>query len=104
MPTLRGAIDSILSKVGYPLLIMSGIFLHCFTVVTAYKLGDPGWGQYAAAAAAFAFPPVAEAVVAYYAWRASGSMVNGYSVWLLMWLAVLFAVGWLTFVRNRLRQ
>ena len=104
MPTLKSTIDGVLSKVGFPLLIMSGLFLHGFTVVTAYRLANPGWGQYAAAAAAFAFPPVSEAAVAYFAWRASGSMVNGYSVWLLMWLAMLFAVWWLTIVSNRLGQ
>ncbi len=95
---------SFLANVGYPLLFMSTIMLHLFTVITAYNLAAPGGWRYPAAAAAFAFPPVAEVVVAFYAWRASGSMVNAYSVWLLAWLLLLFILLGFVSIRNRLER
>jgi hypothetical protein len=78
------------------------VALHLYTTVTAYKLANPGLTQYIAALAAFAFFPISEGVVAYYAWKASGSMVNAYSVWLLAWLVLLFGVASLVLIRNRL--
>jgi|KBSSwiStaDraftv2_1062776.scaffolds.fasta_scaffold04191_14 hypothetical protein len=96
--------NSLLRNVGYPLVIWSGLVLHCLTVFTAYKLAAPGWREYGAAVAAWIFPIVSEAVVAYYAWRATGSMVNGYSVWVLMWLAVSLGVWWLAEISTRLER
>jgi hypothetical protein len=92
----------LLRKLGYPLLICSWLALHCFTAVTAYKLAGPGWKGYGALVAAWAFPLVSEAIVAYYSWRASGSIVNKYSVWILIWLVVGLGIWWLTVIRNQL--
>jgi hypothetical protein len=97
-------VDAILTKIGYPLLVMSAVGLHFFTTITAYGLVAPGWWGYVASVAAWGFPPISEAVVAYYAWRASGSMVNGYSVWVLMWLVIAFGVWWLTEIKIRLER
>lgn len=101
---LSRAIDALLRNVAYPLVISSGLVLHCLTVITAYKLAAPGWREYGAAVAAWVFPLVSEAVVAYYTWRASGSMVNGYSVWVLIWLVIVFGIWSLTIIRTRLER
>jgi hypothetical protein len=82
---------------------MSTVGLHVYTSVTAYYLAN-GTGRYFATLAAFVFFPVSEAVVAYYAWRASGSMINAYSVWLLLWLILLFGLGLLILVSKRLAR
>ena len=104
MHRTKAAINAFLASVGYPLLIMSAVGLHLFTTFTAYRLFDTvGW-RYVAVAAAFAFPPIAELVVAYYAWRASGSMINGYSVWLLFWVLLLFVVLGLLSICRRIRD
>ncbi len=97
-------IRSFLANVGYPLLLMSAVMLHFFTAMTAYNLAGPGVWRYVAATLAFAFPPIAEVVVAYFAWRASGSMVNAYSVWLLAWLLLLFVLLGFVSMRNRLER
>ena len=63
-----------LATVGYPLLFMSAVMLQLFTGLTAYNMvRDDDW-RVPAAIAAFALPPLSDMVVAYYAWRASGSM------------------------------
>jgi hypothetical protein len=54
-------------------------------------------------AAAIAYPIIAEAVVAYYAWQASGSKINGYSIWLLAWIVLLLIVFGLAAIRKRLQ-
>ena len=88
---------------GQRLVAMSGIALHVFTTATAYQLADPGVGRYFLTAAAFAYPIIAEAVVAYYAWQASGSKINGYSIWLLAWILLLLIVFGLAAIRKRLQ-
>jgi len=95
---------ALLRNVGYPLLIWSGLALHCLTAFTAYQLAKPGLSGYGALVAAWAFPLVSEAIVAYYSWRASGSMVNSYSVWLLTWLVISLGVWWLAEIRTRLER
>ena len=97
-------IGALLRNVGYPLLIWSGLALHSLTAVTAYRLAKPGWSGYGALVAAWAFPPVSEAVVAYYSWRASGSIVNSYTIWLLLWLVVMLSVLWLVEITKRLER
>lgn len=74
------------------MLILSALGLHLFTAITAYKLVAPGSLRYIAAVAAWAFPAIAEAAVAVGAWRASGSIVNEYSIWVLVWLVFSFIV------------
>ena len=49
-------------------------------------------------------PLIAEAVVAYYAWQASGSKINGYSIWLLAWILLLLVVVGLAAMRKRLQK
>jgi hypothetical protein len=95
MPRLSTAIDALLRNVGFPLVIVSGVVLHCFTAIAAYRLAAPGWKAYGAALAAWIFPLISETLVAYYSWRASGSIVNTYSVWVLMWLVMVLSVWWL---------
>jgi hypothetical protein len=82
-------IDALVSKIGIPFLAMSGIALHGFTVWTAFRLAPTGPLQYIAAIVAYMFPPISEMVGAYFAWRMSGSVINAYSVWLLLWLLLL---------------
>ena len=74
------------------MLIVSALGLHLFTAITAYKLVAPGWWRYIAALSAWAFPAIAEAAVAVGAWRASGSIVNEYSIWVIGWLVLSFIV------------
>ncbi len=102
MRSAEDVIGAFLAKIGFPFLLLSALALHWFTVMTAYELVAPGWRRYVAAAATLAFPPVSEAVIAYYAWRASGSMVNAYSVWLLAWLLLFFVVLGLIMLQKRL--
>lgn len=101
MPSAQAKIFATLADVAYRLLVMSGVGLHLFTTFTAFNLVDPGTPRYVATAAALAYPVIAEVVVAYYAWRASGSMVNSYSVWLLAWLLLLWIVLGLFALRKR---
>ena len=89
---------------GERLVAMSGIALHVFTTATAYQLADPGVSRYFLTAGAFAYPIIAEAVVAYYAWQASGSKINGYSIWLLAWIVLLLIVFGLAAIRKRLQK
>ena len=96
--------DALLRNLGYPLVIWGGLALHCLTAFTAYKLAAPGWMGYGALASAWMFPIISEAVVAYYAWRTAGSMVNDYSVWVLIWLAIALGVWWLTEIKFRLER
>ena len=101
MPNANAPIFATLADYAYRLLVMSGFGLHLFTTFTAFNLVDPGASRYVAAAAALAYPVIAEVVVAYYAWRASGSMINSYSVWLLAWLLLLWIVLGLFALRKR---
>ena len=89
---------------GQRLVAMSGIGLHVFTAATAYQLAEPGVGRYVLTAVAFAYPVIAEVVVAYYAWQASGSKINGYSIWLLSWILLLLIVVGLAAIRKRLQK
>ena len=84
-------VEALLNRVCYPLLLISGIGLHAYTVWTGFHLATAGVTQYVAALAAYAFPLISELALVYFAWRASGSWVNGYSVWVLLWVAL--AVG-----------
>ena len=91
----------LLTTVGYPLLFMSAVMLQLFTGLTAYNMvADEAW-RLPAAIAAFALPPLSDAVVAYYAWRASGSMVNSYSVWILVWMLLFLVVVGFGVLRDR---
>ncbi|HEY7944477.1 MAG TPA: hypothetical protein VIH15_08250 [Casimicrobiaceae bacterium] len=74
------------------LVWVSGTILHFFTAIVAFDLAGEGPRRYVAAIAAFIFPLAGEVAVMVAAWRASGSMVNSYSVWVVLWLAFGFAV------------
>ena len=87
--------------IGYPLVYMSAVMLQLFTAWTAYRMVDPGEWRLPAAIAAFAFPPVSTTVVGYHAWRQSGSMVNSYSVWVLIWIVLFLIVVGLGRMRDR---
>lgn len=97
-------LNALVSNIGIPLLVMSGIALHAFTVWTAFQLAPPGPSQYFAAIGAYMFPPVSEMVGAYFAWRSSGSIINAYSVWLLLWLLLLLITLLLMRVSDRLSR
>jgi hypothetical protein len=98
----RGA-SPLLASVGYPLLFMSGVMLQLFTGLTAYNMvKTEGW-RVVAAIAAFALPPLSNRVVAYYAWGATGSMVNSYSVWTLVWMLLFLVVVGFGVLRDRRR-
>jgi hypothetical protein len=103
MPGAKKSIDAFLANIGYPLLFMSAVGLHLFTAFTAYNLVAPGGWRYVATAAALAYVAIAEAVVAYYAWRDSGSMINAYSVWILAWGLLLIVVLGLATLHKHVR-
>jgi hypothetical protein len=97
----RAAARWSLDHVGLPTLGIGAAFLHIYTVVTAFNLASERAWDWAVVLAAWITPPIAQLVVAYYAWRATGSMVNGYSFWLLAWTAWLLGVVFLaTLVRR----
>ena len=77
--------------------------MHAFTAVTAFSLCS-GLMRYWAAFGAWMLPGVAEAIVAYYAWQATGSRVSGYSVWLLVWLLLVVGVLSLRYMARRLTR
>jgi hypothetical protein len=97
-------IDALVSKIGIPLLAMSGIALHGFTVWTVFRLAPTGPSQYFAAIVAYMFPPISQMVGAYLAWRSTGSVINAYSVWLLLWLLLLLITWLLVRVSHRLSR
>jgi hypothetical protein len=96
MPTkqlwMRGVLDRLLYRLALPLLCIGAGLLHLYTTHTAFVLAGSKVSGIVAAIAAWITPPIAEFVVAYYAWRASGSMVNAYSVWILAWGILLIGV------------
>jgi hypothetical protein len=105
MPKLAHVLDVFLSNLGYPLLLIGGIMLHFFTAITAYQLLAPGFRAYLAGAGAFMFPGIAEIAVVFYARRATGSLVNAYSIWVLAWITfALFLYGLRTIRRNLARD
>ena len=97
-----GGIIAVPSMFAMQLVWISGGILHFFTAIVAYGLAGPSVGGYVAAGAAFTFPIVAEIVVFIAVWNVRGNFINGYSVWLLLWLAFVAALlglialgGWL---------
>jgi hypothetical protein len=86
------ALNWALNRVGTPLTAISGVLLHVYTVVTAFNLAENTLWRWAVVVPAWGAPVAAELVVAYYAWRATGTIVNGYSVWLLAWIALVVGV------------
>lgn len=97
-----GGIIAIPTMFAMPLVWISAAILHFFTAIVAYGLAGPGVWGYVAAGAAVTFPIIAEVVVFIAAWIVTGSFINNYSVWLLLWLAfvgLLFGLialgGWL---------
>ena len=92
-----GALLFIPSMFGFHLIGISGSILHLFTAYVAFTLGG-----FLVGGATFAFPILGEIGVWIYAWNKSGSFVNGYSIWVLMWLGFLVLMlalmglgGWL---------
>ena len=97
-----GGVLVVPSMFAMPLVWISGAILHFFTAIIAYGLAGPGFWGYVGAGAAFTFPIVAETVVFVSAWSATENAINGYSMWLLLWLAFVVALfglmalgGWL---------
>jgi hypothetical protein len=87
-----------------PALGIGAVMLHFYTTVVAFRLVDSWiWGC-VAASAAWATPAIGELLVAYFTWRATGSMVNEYSVWLLAWIALLLGTGLLSMFFHRLQK
>jgi len=75
------------SMFAMPLIWISGAILHFFTAIVAYGLAGPGFWGYVAAGFAFTLPILAQIVVFIAAWNVTGNFINGYSEWLLLWLA-----------------
>jgi len=99
----RAAARWSLDHIALPTLGIGAAFLHIYTAFTAFNLASERVWDWAVALALAAWitPPIAQVVVAYYAWRATGSMVNGYSFWLLAWTVWLLGVVFLaTLVRR----
>jgi len=91
----RRRIGAVMASAGWSavtLVWVSGTILHFFTAIVAFELAGSGLRQYVAAIVAFVFPLAGEVGVMVAAWRASGSMVNSYSVWVLLWVAFGFAI------------
>jgi hypothetical protein len=88
---LIGGIIAVPLVFAMPFVWISGAILHFFTAFIAYGLAGPGFWGYMAAGAAFTFPILAEIAVLMGAWNTTGSFINGYSQWLLLWLV--FAAG-----------
>jgi len=86
------------------LVWVSGTILHFFTAIVAFDLAGGGLKRYVAAIAAFVFPLAGEVAVVVAAWKASGSMVNSYSIWVLLWVAFGFAIYCLIAFGNWLGQ
>jgi hypothetical protein len=86
-------VHALTSKVAIPLAVTAGVALHAFTVLTAYSLADSRSLRIFATVGAYLFPPFSELVVGYCAWRSFGSVINEYSIWVLLWLLlVLFTM------------
>src|SRR2546426_10709713 len=82
-----GGIILIPSMFAMPLIWISGAILHFFTAIVAYALAGPGFWGYVAAGGAFTLPVIAQIAVFIAAWNVTGNFINGYSEWLLLWLA-----------------
>ena len=98
---IRSAARWLLGRITLPLLVVGGVLLHAYTAVTAFRLAEGLIWKCTAAIAAWTTPPVAQLAVTYFAWRATGSMVNAYSFWLLAWVAVGFAAVFLAWIARR---
>jgi len=83
---------------------IGALALHVYTATTAYGLCSGGGMRYWAAFGAWMLPGVAEVTVAYYTWLATGSRLNGYSVWLSVWLLLVVAVLLFRYVERRLAR
>ncbi|HEY2862250.1 MAG TPA: hypothetical protein VGK37_01345 [Casimicrobiaceae bacterium] len=102
----RERIGAIMASAGWSavtLVWVSGTILHFFTTIVAFDLAGQGLRRYIAAIGAFVFPLAGEVAVMVGAWKASGSMINSYSIWVLLWVSFGFAVycliafgNWLT--------
>jgi hypothetical protein len=91
----RQRIGAVMASAGWSavtLVWVSGTILHFFTAIVAFDLAGNGLRRYIAAIAAFVFPLAGEVAVMVAAWKASGSMVNSYSIWVLLWVAFGFAI------------
>ena len=90
-------LDWVLNRVGLPAVAVGAMLLHGFAAVTAFNLADGMLWGFASALAVWATPVLGEIVVAHYAGQASGSVVNAYSFWLLVWVALfanVLVLGW----------
>jgi len=61
-------------------------------------------GEYAAALSALWLPVIAQIVVAYYVWQETGSGVNEYSIWILLWLVFAAVVALVARIERRLKS
>jgi len=86
------------------LVWVSGTILHFFTAIVAFDLAGEGLRRYVAAIAAFVFPLAGEVAVMVAAWKASGSMINSYSIWVVLGIAFGFAIYCLIAFGNWLAQ
>jgi hypothetical protein len=102
---VRQRIGAVMASAGWSavtLVWVSGTILHFFTAIVAFDLAGNGLRRYVAAIAAFIFPLAGEVAVMVAAWKASGSMINSYSIWVLLWVAFGFSIYCLIAFGNRL--
>lgn len=86
------------------LVWVSGTILHFFTAIVAFDLAGQGIRRYVAAIAAFVFPLAGEVAVMVAAWKAYKSMINSYSIWVVLWIAFGFSIYCLIAFGNWLAQ
>ena len=99
---LTNVVERFLRRIAYRFLMLSGGALHVYTAVTAFDLVNSWYLASLAAVGAWVTPGLAQMVVTYYAWSATGSRVNYYSIWLLAWLVLLLVVMLMTDFVKRL--
>src|SRR5262245_45683010 len=93
----------LLYRVAVPLLAIGAGMLHIYTTITVTTFVESMSERLTVAILTWITPPISEFVVAYYAWRATRSMVNSYSVWLLAWLVGFIGVLCLVWILRRLK-
>lgn len=87
--TIVGGGIALISTLAMPLIWISGTILHLLTAIAALILAggpDGGFWPFFVGGAAFSFPIIAEIVVFFKTWNTTGFFLNGYSIWLLLWL------------------
>ena len=84
---LLGAVLAFPATIALQLFLFTGTLLHLFTTYVAFKAVG-----FLIAGVVLLFPVLGEIGVALYSWHTSGALLNGYTVWLFMWLGILLVL------------